>query len=172
MPQLPASNDFVDAQDGLNSTIVSEQVQASQRLQERLRAAPPACGSSGGGDIVLRPQKPSQTQLKPRFASNDPQVAGPMTVPLTVAILPSVVHSLAEQLPLDATVPGKYVPSPMEVGWQIYVGSAVATFPFVLGAYEFGKRILIQRRYALLLGHFPAPFQNVLHSHQCSFFMR
>lgn len=46
----------------------------------------------------------------------------------------------------DSMVTGTYVPGPIEVGWQIYVGSAVAAFPFVLGAYEFGKRILIQRR--------------------------
>eukprot|EP00892_Ulva_mutabilis_P003124 jgi/Ulvmu1/12812/UM097_0041.1 len=47
---------------------------------------------------------------------------------------------------LESIRSGTYVPSPVEVGWQIYVGSAVAAFPFVIGAYEFGKRILIQRR--------------------------
>jgi hypothetical protein len=42
-----------------------------------------------------------------------------------------------------------YVPGPVEVGWQIYVGAAVGVFPFIIGAYEFGKRILIQQRFAL-----------------------
>lgn len=48
--------------------------------------------------------------------------------------------------PPDSMATGTYVPGPIEVGWQIYVGSAVAAFPFFLGAYEFGKRILIQQR--------------------------
>jgi hypothetical protein len=40
-----------------------------------------------------------------------------------------------------------YVPSPLTIPeWQIWVGSAVGVFPFAIGAYEFGKRILIQRR--------------------------
>lgn len=42
--------------------------------------------------------------------------------------------------------PSTYVPGPVEVGWQIWFGAAVGVFPFILGAYEFGKRILIQRR--------------------------
>jgi hypothetical protein len=51
-----------------------------------------------------------------------------------------------------------YVPGPVNVGWQIYVGAAVATFPFVLGAYEFGKRILIQRRCAFTQAFFRRAF--------------
>lgn len=50
--------------------------------------------------------------------------------------------------PPESMATGTYVPGPVEVGWQIYVGSAVAAFPFFLGAYEFGKRILIQQRCA------------------------
>ena len=43
---------------------------------------------------------------------------------------------------------GKYVPSPVDMGWQIYFGSGIAVVPFIIGSYEFGKRILIQRRCA------------------------
>ena len=32
------------------------------------------------------------------------------------------------------------------VGWQLWVGAAVGAFPWFLGAYEFGKRIVIQRQ--------------------------
>lgn len=41
-----------------------------------------------------------------------------------------------------------YVPGPVEVGWEIWVGAAAGVIPFGIGAYEFGKRILIQRRCA------------------------
>lgn len=46
-----------------------------------------------------------------------------------------------------------YVPSPVQVPeWQIWVGSIAGAFPFVIGAYEFGKRILIQRRCRVCAG--------------------
>ena len=35
---------------------------------------------------------------------------------------------------------------PAAVGWQLWVGAAVGAFPWFLGAYEFGKRIVIQRQ--------------------------
>lgn len=47
--------------------------------------------------------------------------------------------------PVDSST---YVPGPVDVGWQIYFGAAIGVFPFIIGSYEFGKRILIQRRYA------------------------
>ncbi|CAL5228818.1 g12019 [Coccomyxa viridis] len=40
----------------------------------------------------------------------------------------------------------KYVPGPVEVGPQIWVGAIAATIPFVIGSWEFAKRIIIQRR--------------------------
>ena len=49
--------------------------------------------------------------------------------------------------PVDAST---YVPGPVDVGWQVWVGAIVGVIPFIIGAYEFGKRILIQRRCALL----------------------
>jgi hypothetical protein len=38
--------------------------------------------------------------------------------------------------------PSTYVPGPVEVGWEIWFGAIIATIPFVIGAYEFGKRIV------------------------------
>eukprot|EP00882_Tetradesmus_deserticola_P017467 GHRQ01018709.1.p3 GENE.GHRQ01018709.1~~GHRQ01018709.1.p3 ORF type:complete len:141 (+),score=41.83 GHRQ01018709.1:406-828(+) len=38
--------------------------------------------------------------------------------------------------------PSTYVPGPVEVGWQIWFAAVVSTVPFVIGAYEFGKRIV------------------------------
>ena len=39
-----------------------------------------------------------------------------------------------------------YVPSPMEVGWEIYMGAFIGVVPFIVASYEFGKRVVIQRR--------------------------
>jgi hypothetical protein len=43
-------------------------------------------------------------------------------------------------LPVDMAT---YTPSPMEgPGWEIWAGFVAGVFPFALGAYEFGKRIV------------------------------
>ena len=64
---------------------------------------------------------------------------------LAVAFLVSAPDAIGATGPVDTAT---YVPGPVDVGWQVYVGAAVATIPFIIGAYEFGKRILIQRRCA------------------------
>ncbi|PNW84472.1 hypothetical protein CHLRE_03g145567v5 [Chlamydomonas reinhardtii] len=43
-------------------------------------------------------------------------------------------------------VPSGYVPSPVEPGWEIWLGFIAGVVPFAIGSYEFGKRILIQLR--------------------------
>ncbi|KAG2440008.1 hypothetical protein HXX76_004125 [Chlamydomonas incerta] len=43
-------------------------------------------------------------------------------------------------------VPSGYVPSPVEPGWEIWLGFVAGVVPFAIGSYEFGKRILIQLR--------------------------
>jgi hypothetical protein len=54
---------------------------------------------------------------------------------------------------IAATSTTGYVPSPLQVPeWQIWVGSIAGAFPFVIGAYEFGKRILIQQRCRVCAG--------------------
>jgi hypothetical protein len=45
-----------------------------------------------------------------------------------------------------------YTPSPMEPGWEIYVGFVAGVVPFIIASYEFGKRIIIQRRCPECLG--------------------
>ncbi|KAG2495284.1 hypothetical protein HYH03_006557 [Edaphochlamys debaryana] len=45
-----------------------------------------------------------------------------------------------------AVAEGRYVPSPVEPGWEIWVGFVAGVVPFAIGSYEFGKRILIQLR--------------------------
>ena len=36
----------------------------------------------------------------------------------------------------------KYVPGPVQVGPQIWAGAIAATIPFVIGSWEFAKRIV------------------------------
>eukprot|EP00873_Tetraselmis_striata_P045300 jgi/Tetstr1/465564/TSEL_000125.t1 len=57
--------------------------------------------------------------------------------------------TLAESMAAEGIVPvdpSNYVPSPIEVGWEIYFGAFAGAFPFAIGLYEFTKRIMIQRR--------------------------
>jgi len=44
-----------------------------------------------------------------------------------------------------ATTSSTYIP-PAAPGWEIWVGLAAGVIPFCIASYEFGKRILIQRR--------------------------
>lgn len=46
----------------------------------------------------------------------------------------------------------KYVPSPIEPGWEIWVGFIAGVVPFLIGSWEFGKRIIIQLRCPLCAG--------------------
>jgi len=60
-----------------------------------------------------------------------------------------VAETLEESMAAEGIVPvdpTNYVPQPIEVGWEIWLGAAVGAFPFFLGLYEFTKRIMIQRR--------------------------
>ncbi|GAB4815944.1 hypothetical protein N2152v2_002990 [Parachlorella kessleri] len=45
-----------------------------------------------------------------------------------------------------AAAAGAYVPGPVQIGWEVWVGAAAGVIPFLIASYEFGKRILIQRR--------------------------
>lgn len=59
--------------------------------------------------------------------------------------------ALAESTPLCCWAHGVeggtgYVPSPMDPGWQVYVGAVIGVIPFIIATYEFGKRVIIQRR--------------------------
>ena len=101
---------------------------------------------------VATQSKGSNVSLEPRVVIDCPELkyttpAGPPAPVLVVTDLADAASLPASAYPMDTMVTGTYVPGPVEVGWQIYVGSAVAAFPFVIGAYEFGKRILIQQRY-------------------------
>ncbi|KAK9830062.1 hypothetical protein WJX72_009504 [[Myrmecia] bisecta] len=45
-----------------------------------------------------------------------------------------------------------FTPGPVEVGWEIWAGAAAGVIPFIIGAWEFGKRIVIQRRCSVCSG--------------------
>lgn len=154
LPQLPASANPYDGNSDYSSQIgyEAQNTLVGRRLQERFRVSPPVCTSNGNGDIVVRPDGFKLPSPAPRRATHEaPSLTRPLAGPLPVATLPSMMFSLSEEALSEVVAPEKYVPSPMEMGWQIYFGSAIATFPFVLGAYEFGKRILIQRRFVSIV---------------------
>lgn len=35
-----------------------------------------------------------------------------------------------------------YVPSPVNIGWEVYVGAVAGVIPFIIGAYQFTARIV------------------------------
>lgn len=43
---------------------------------------------------------------------------------------------------VTSVVPAGYVPSPLEPGWEIWLGFVAGVVPFLIGSYEFGKRIV------------------------------
>lgn len=47
---------------------------------------------------------------------------------------------------VDGLESSKYIPSPVNPGWQVYVGAAFGVIPFMIATYEFTKRVIIQRR--------------------------
>lgn len=59
-------------------------------------------------------------------------------------------------------LPSPYVPSPYSPGPEIWLGALLPTMVFALGSYEFGKRLLIQRRCAVCTGTglVEVPFNN------------
>lgn len=63
---------------------------------------------------------------------------------LAVAAL-SPAGALARAAEGSATA-STYVPGPVEVGWQIWVGFLAGVIPFAIGSWEFVKRLLIQQR--------------------------
>ena len=39
-----------------------------------------------------------------------------------------------------------YVPGPVKVGWEVWVGFVAGVVPFAIASFEFGKRIVSGRR--------------------------
>ena len=73
-------------------------------------------------------------------------VAGAANAATSAAIVIATTAAAAaadvEGMPPGPVDLSTYVPGPVEVGWQIWFGAIIATIPFVIGAYEFGKRIV------------------------------
>ena len=119
MPLLPASLDEQMSGADQSEWPVSDtgkQTQTARRLPEKYRVPPPACNSTGGRDFVVSPKRLRVSQ-PPRFASEE---EAPPGVSLPVAALPNPVIYLADEMPADFVVPGKYVPGPVEVGCFLY----------------------------------------------------
>lgn len=74
----------------------------------------------------------------------------------------SVVASTLATAATTTTSTAPYVPSPYTPGPEIWLGALLPTLVFALGSWEFGKRILIQRRCAVCAGTglVEVPFAN------------
>ena len=83
-----------------------------------------------------QPREPSQSHLVTA------------ALPAVAAVLASAAVPAAAWAAGDAgTAAAHYVPSPLETpSWEIWVGFVAGVVPFAIASYEFGKRVLIQRR--------------------------
>lgn len=80
-------------------------------------------------------------------ASTAPTQHAAVVVATAAAQLMAMAQAaVAADAPIVPVDPSTYTPSPMEPSWQVWFGAFVGVVPFVIGAYEFTKRILIQRR--------------------------
>lgn len=59
----------------------------------------------------------------------------------TSEVGPHAVASRPALAEVEAAV-SKYTPSPYTPGWEIWFGAVAAAVPFVIGSWEFGKRIV------------------------------
>ena len=41
-----------------------------------------------------------------------------------------------------------YVPSPINIGWEVYVGAIAGVIPFAIGSYQFVARIVRDNHYS------------------------
>ncbi|WPT11700.1 hypothetical protein PSENEW3n2_00005200 [Picochlorum sp. SENEW3] len=94
-----------------------------------------------------------------RSASQAESSCSPHPTVSAAAVQSFLVASLAQAFSWDTMAyasideHGKYVPSPVDgPGWEIWFGSIVGVIPFIIASYEFGKRIVIQRRCAVCGG--------------------
>jgi len=100
--------------------------------------AAPSLAISADIALPVQPDPPSRSG----GGSSNGAGAGPETA-MNKELPSSLAPSTADALPGTAPVPpGKYVPSPVEPGWEIYVGFLAGIIPFAIGSWEFGKRIV------------------------------
>mmetsp|Transcript_18602 Transcript_18602/g.52294 ORF Transcript_18602/g.52294 Transcript_18602/m.52294 type:complete len:290 (+) Transcript_18602:991-1860(+) len=100
------------------------------------------------------PSPASPTEQQPPSSSGS-SITVDAPAPGPSSAVPPIVAASADAPPTTSTVPvppEKYVPSPIEPGWEVYAGFLAGIIPFAIGSWEFGKRIIIQRRCALCSG--------------------
>lgn len=101
------------------------------------RCCKPICSAQRSDTATQSPEQHA-IRPKPQFILNSASL-----LPI-LCCLPAAASEVAEQV--IAAQPG-YTPSPMETpSWEIWAGFVAGVVPFIIASYEFGKRIIIQRR--------------------------
>lgn len=109
---------------------------------------------------TLPSSKGRESENKPPSAALPEALA---SLDVAAASSASVVASTASTaVTTTSTSTAPYVPSPYTPGPEIWLGALLPTLVFALGSWEFGKRILIQRRCAVCAGTglVEVPFAN------------
>lgn len=115
------------------------------------RLLPRRDNGSGGRDDVSDhyESKLKESGLKERLQAM-PLVTQGLVSSLLLGL--SAGAAFAAEAPLDLRVAGTSFEPGEVVEWQIWFGFIVGLSPFVIAAYEFGKRIIIQRQCAVCQG--------------------
>lgn len=100
------------------------------------------CHSSKACQLHHRPRHVASRSLPPHIIDTAAHTTVAVLPANTIADLASAAPSTAEAAAQVPVAVSTYTPGPVEVGWQIWFAAAVSTVPFVIGAYEFGKRIV------------------------------
>eukprot|EP00983_Pelagomonas_calceolata_P014418 459024-Pelagomonas_calceolata.AAC.3 len=90
------------------------------------------------------PSPASPTEQQPPSSSGS-SITVDAPAPGPSSAVPPIVAASADAPPTTSTVPvppEKYVPSPIEPGWEVYAGFLAGIIPFAIGSWEFGKRIV------------------------------
>jgi hypothetical protein len=125
------------------------------------RAAQTGRGSAGRPTINSKKKAPSSVKhvAGGRWGSSSSSSSAAAGV-RTAAVPPEAVEAAASAASTDSIDTAQFAASSMadalsDTGiaeWQIYFGFVTGLSPFVIAAYEFGKRILIQRQCELCQG--------------------
>ena len=104
---------------------------------------------------ILPPSR-RESENKPAAALPEPLAAASALDALTssaswLAVVATTTTTAAAATTASSAAPS-YVPSPYTPGPEIWLGALLPTLVFALGSWEFGTRILIQRRCAVCAG--------------------
>lgn len=109
----------------------------------RTRCCSKGSGGSQQGPVGTATGSPSMgvAAIAAAFSAATAAAAQPVFAESTASTA-SDAAAVAAAAAAAAAASGSYVPGPVEVGWEIWVGFFAGVIPFVIASWEFGKRVV------------------------------